>query len=120
MNEGVNTPAVQRTPLALDLGTFHATGVSSGNAHTCAFSRGAQGPLCFGSNASSELGLPATPRGINTLSLPAVQGLAAGYHHTCALLADGGVRCWGANDRGQLGNGSVGAPVADPELVSGR
>lgn len=35
----------------------------------------------------------------------AVLQLAAGWEHTCALLAGGGVRCWGANRRGELGYG---------------
>jgi len=118
--DGVNSPTVLRTPAAIDLGTFHPTGASAGSAHTCAFSRDAPGPLCFGSNASSELGLPATPRGSNMLGISAVHSVAAGYHHTCALLADGSVWCWGANDRGQLGNGSPGGAVATPVEVSGR
>lgn len=36
-----------------------------------------------------------------------INGLAAGKHHTCALLEDGSIRCWGANDLGQLGDGTT-------------
>jgi hypothetical protein len=117
---GVSTPAVQPTALALDLGSLHPTGVAAGGADTCAFTADAPGPLCFGSNAQGELGLAATPRGKNALSLAAVQGLAAGFQHECALLGDGAVRCWGANDRGQVGNGAAGGLVTAPADVSGR
>jgi alpha-tubulin suppressor-like RCC1 family protein len=39
-------------------------------------------------------------------TLAGVAQLAAGEHHTCARLADNTVRCWGRNDRGQLGDGT--------------
>lgn len=42
---------------------------------------------------------PAWARGVVELSL--------GAEHSCALLDDGSVRCWGANDSGQLGLGDV-------------
>ena len=44
--------------------------------------------------------------------------IAAGREHACAIAADNTVRCWGANDRGQLGNGST-QQSAVPVLVSG-
>ena len=33
--------------------------------------------------------------------------IAAGGDHTCAILDDGSVKCWGRNDYGQLGYGDT-------------
>jgi alpha-tubulin suppressor-like RCC1 family protein len=45
--------------------------------------------------------------------------LALGTAHTCARLDDGTVRCWGANERGQLGDGTTSGRVtpAVPDLA---
>jgi alpha-tubulin suppressor-like RCC1 family protein len=56
------------------------------------------------------LGLSVTPPppGSGTPSLVAklgdVTSIATGETHACALIADGTVKCWGANGSGQLGN----------------
>ena len=33
--------------------------------------------------------------------------LSVGFEHTCAITADARLKCWGSNERGQLGNGTL-------------
>ena len=44
--------------------------------------------------------------------------VAAGNEHTCALLTDGTVRCWGGNQYGQLGDGTL-VQRPNPVAVAG-
>jgi alpha-tubulin suppressor-like RCC1 family protein len=37
----------------------------------------------------------------------AIRSVQAGYEHSCALLEDGGVKCWGRGDDGRLGQGDT-------------
>lgn len=55
--------------------------------------------------------------------LEGVADLALGNAHACALLHDGAIRCWGANDEGQLGDGTTdesAVPVSVVDLAGIR
>jgi hypothetical protein len=45
-------------------------------------------------------------------------GIAAGGVHTCAFTDPGYLRCWGANQEGELGNGATGDPTFMPTVVT--
>src|SRR5688572_7054663 len=49
---------------------------------------------------------PAATPVCSTGACRAVKRIAPGHTHACALIDDGTVRCWGANDDGRLGDGT--------------
>jgi alpha-tubulin suppressor-like RCC1 family protein len=66
---------------------------------------------CWGYNANGELGngsgatISSSP--VAVTGITQAVGLSTGYSHSCAIVVGGGVRCWGSNLHGQLGNGST-------------
>jgi len=84
--------------------------VSAGYLHTCAVLT-TGGATCWGENFAGQLGDGTTskrhqPVAVSTLD-SGVAVVSAAESHTCALLADGGLQCWGNNEVGRLGDGTV-------------
>ena len=96
--------------------------LAAGWTHSCAlFASG--GVRCWGGNDRGQLGLGTNedlsakhPFELGPIGLGApATSLAAGYRHTCALMAGGSVQCWGRNDFGQLGLGHAN-DIGDDEV----
>src|SRR5262249_4642128 len=85
--------------------------IALGELHACAIIAGEV--TCWGYNMDGEYGdgssSPSvanyTP-GARAMGISGATQLALGYNHTCALLGDGSVRCWGSGSYGQLGDGT--------------
>ena len=84
--------------------------ISAGQDHTCAVASG--GAKCWGYNFYGQVGdntvtpfIRATP--VDVFGLTAgISAISAGQSHSCALTSGGGVKCWGRNNLGQLGDSS--------------
>jgi alpha-tubulin suppressor-like RCC1 family protein len=102
--------------------------ITAGGAHTCAVTTAGKG-YCWGAGDAGRLGNGSTdhqssPEPVVTtvdgLSDTNAAHITAGNEHTCALTTIGKAYCWGAGNRGQLGNGSTDfkltpVPVTDLE-----
>jgi alpha-tubulin suppressor-like RCC1 family protein len=107
--------------------------LTAGSNFTCALLDDGE-VRCWGGNSTGQLGLGSTadigddetPTAVPPVRLggPAVAIAAAGFH-TCAILAEGALRCWGGNGAGELGTGDthgIGAddvPAANPPVRLG-
>jgi alpha-tubulin suppressor-like RCC1 family protein len=103
-NEGI-VPSL--SPVTV-IGVEGAVAISSGADHTCARLSDSS-VKCWGDNIFGQSGqdllkksfvlVPAIVTGVNT----AVK-IAMGDFHSCAVLSDGNVSCWGSNSSGQIGS----------------
>jgi alpha-tubulin suppressor-like RCC1 family protein len=91
------------------------------NGHVCA--RVTDGTArCWGPNDVGQLGTGSTSAlssvPVQVVGLTGVAAVSTGGYHSCALLLDHTVRCWGQNSDGQLGNGTL-TPSSSPVVVTG-
>lgn len=111
--------------VALASGGFHSCGISA----TDISDTSGGGPVvCWGDNAYGQLG--DTTQNTTSAAVVSVSGIsnaiaiATGHQHSCALLSDGTVKCWGNNSYGQIGSGASvdsalhATPVAVPGITS--
>lgn len=101
--------------------------LAAGGGHTCA--RLDNGTVrCWGRNDHGQLGYghtrnigddekPAAAGPVVLGNTPEVRAVSVGSRHSCALISDGTVRCWGDNDFGQLGYGHTEAIGDDADEV---
>jgi alpha-tubulin suppressor-like RCC1 family protein len=113
------TPAQSGPPIVFGGGRA-ALAISAGGDHTCAVLDD-RSVRCWGLNDSGQLGYGnklnvAAPDTVAAVDLGGqqAQAISAGGSHTCALLDNGQVRCWGSGDSGQLGYGDL-EPIGDDE-----
>ena len=108
---GDGTKSIRRTPKVIDLDVDeYAVEIGTSNFHTCVITN-LEKLKCWGSNSSGQIGdgtqtLRTTPTTVG-LGLDEVPTkVALGEYHTCIILNDGTLECWGNNYYGQLGDGT--------------
>lgn len=108
---GNNSPdMISLVPVDVSGLSSGVSAVAVGDWHACALTT-TGGVKCWGGNFKGELGNNTTthsPIPVDVVGLSSgVSAIATGGEHTCALTTTGGVKCWGQNSSGQLGNNTT-------------
>jgi len=107
---GIGGAEQSLTPVEVFFTPINVTAISTGNQHTCVVTGGGAVKR-WGENRSGQVGDGTTRDSIfptDVVGLTSgITRIAAGGRHTCALTTGGGVKCWGANGAGQLGDGTT-------------
>ena len=110
LGDGTNTN--RKSPVYINVGSGrNVKSLALGGSHTCAILDN-NDMKCWGRNNRGQIGLGyrsdapnQTPISVNLGTAHAKQ-VALGDEHTCALLSDNSLKCWGLNSWGQLGTGN--------------
>ena len=99
------------TPISVVGLSSGVTVLAAGSAHTCASS--GTGAKCWGLNEQGQIGDGTfgvylyRPSPVDVVSLSEeILFMSAGKDFSCAVTMQGGVKCWGRNSEGQLGDGT--------------
>ncbi|MCP4523651.1 MAG: prepilin-type N-terminal cleavage/methylation domain-containing protein [Candidatus Gracilibacteria bacterium] len=108
--------------VTLSKGTLEFPKIYSGDDHSCAI-LGDYTVKCWGGNSQGELGNGTTDRGYKPSLVQGIDkdviDMAIGWNHSCVLLIDRTVQCWGYNAYGQVGDGSSGNIITEATIVPG-
>ena len=104
------------SPITVDLGTGKtAKQIASGGSHTCAILND-DTVKCWGDGRYGRLGYGGTANQLTPITVDlgtcgnsacTAKHVGTGVYHTCALLNDDTVKCWGYGGNGQLGYGDT-------------
>jgi alpha-tubulin suppressor-like RCC1 family protein len=111
---GDGTTIDRASPIQVS-GIFGAVQIATGQFHSCAALQDGS-VQCWGDDAAGEVGdgsggtnnMPLTPVPVRNLASAVVEiATQAASAHTCARLDSGVVQCWGFNQEGQIGDGTL-------------
>lgn len=87
-----------------------AASMTLGDSHWCFVEEDTGGLKCLGTNSNYTLGVEAPETSIEAIpvtgAISGYQQVAAGSTDSCGLLTNGGIKCWGRNLNGIIGDGS--------------
>lgn len=126
---GNNSTVASPVPVPVTGLASGVAAISVGASSACALTAGG-GVQCWGNNPSGQLGndskaayspVPVTVTGLasGAIAVSVGYGSMYGSSSTCAVVAGGGVECWGNNDSRQLGNNSTVPYSSLPVFVTG-
>lgn len=91
-------------------GAAHVARVEVGGEHSCLV-RDDGTLLCWGHNGNGQIGDGTTRQRWAPVPVDGLDGtvldVSIGRYHTCTVLGDRSVRCWGRNAHGQIGDGTL-------------
>jgi alpha-tubulin suppressor-like RCC1 family protein len=117
---GNGTTVNANVPTAVS-GITNARQISAAAGYACA-ALGNGTIQCWGQNLDGTLGNGRTDDfvsvvPVNVANITTAVSVSSGTFNACALLSDGSVQCWGANESGELGNGLGGILSGYPSGV---